>query len=176
MSDASIGVIGTLLGTVVGGLLSYLATWELKRRDDQRKRQALAMALLGEIRFLEFVLYRIYQLRSFDIPSTMVYDHAGDALLLFSAETVHAVTDLYQRTHVVSTLVTGVRNIQISSGGYLQIQWYAVSAAKVIPTAVAFLENEGGHRPPNLPTEDAMVSAQNPSFPSFMFLTSHAEK
>jgi hypothetical protein len=121
MSDAWIGVIGTLLGTVIGGVITYFATWELKRRDDQRKRHALATALLGEIRFLEFAFYRIYQLRSFDIPSTMVYDHAGDALLLFSVETVHAVTDLYQRTHVVSALVTaiGMQNGQMPTGAYL---------------------------------------------------------
>jgi hypothetical protein len=91
-------------------------------------------------------------------------------------ETVHAVTDLYQRIHAVSTLVNGVRDIQISTGGYLEIQWYAVSAAKVIPTAVSFLENEGGHRPPSLPTQEATVSAQQPGFPGFVFLTSEPEK
>jgi hypothetical protein len=51
----------------------------------------------------------------------MVYDHAGDALLLFSVETVHAVTDFYQRTHVVSALVTaiGMQDGQMPTGAYL---------------------------------------------------------
>jgi hypothetical protein len=109
MSDAWISSISALAGVFLGFWINQYQT----QRDQRRRRQALATALLGEIRFLEFALYRIYRHQSFDTPSTIVYDHAGEALLLFSVETVHAVTDLYQRAHAVSALVTGVRDIKV---------------------------------------------------------------
>src|SRR5215475_8980572 len=59
-SDVWSGVAGALLGAVIGLAGGVAAAWLPKRWDDRRKKQALATALLNEIRHLESTLRFTY--------------------------------------------------------------------------------------------------------------------
>jgi hypothetical protein len=114
MSEAWIGVIGTLLGAVIGGVVAYFTTWELKRRDDQHKRRALATGLLSEIRLLEFSLRNIHgdttaAYRVMEPFQTAMYDQAGANLLLFRPATVHALNIFYNGVHELRTTLARYR-------------------------------------------------------------------
>jgi hypothetical protein len=114
MSDAWIGVIGTLLGAVIGGVVTYFTTWELKRRDDQHKRRALATGLLSEIRLLESSLRDIHDdataaYRTVEPFQTAMYDQAGANLLLFQPATVHALNVFYNGVHELRTTLARYR-------------------------------------------------------------------
>lgn len=114
MSDAWIGVIGTLLGAVIGGAISYLTTWELKRRDDQDKRRTLATGLLSEIRLLVLSLRDIHGTttaanRVMEPFQTAMYDQAGANLLFFTPETVRTLNIFYNGVHELRTTLARYR-------------------------------------------------------------------
>jgi hypothetical protein len=89
MSDAWIGVMGTLAGTVIGGIITYALTWDLKRRDDRDERHALATGLLSEICLLEFSLRDLHgdttaAYRVIEPFQTAVYDQTIANLVLYN--------------------------------------------------------------------------------------------
>jgi hypothetical protein len=168
MSKAWIGVIGTLLGTVIGGALAYILTWDLKRRDDQHKRHALATGLLSEIRLLDSSLRDIHgdataAYRVMEPFQTALYDQAGANLLLFKPATMHALNVFYDGVHELRTTLARYR-LQYPDPHDLtehypprnqEHTWVRIMAGNVIdavPDAVTRLQkDEGGQWPDKLP-------------------------
>jgi hypothetical protein len=169
MSDAWIGVIGTLLGTVIGGALTYGLTWDLKRRDDQQKRQALARGLLSEIRLLDLSLRDIHgtttaAYRVMEPFQTAIYDQAGANLLLFTPATVLALNVLYHMVHELQTILARyqaqhpdprdrAQSQPPRDPAHTVVRHMAANASDVIPDVVTRLhKDERGQWPGPLPS------------------------
>src|SRR5262245_26764715 len=133
-----ITVAGTLSGVFLGSRLSQ----RLRIEEEQRRRQALATALLSEVRFLEGLLRDIATALIPGEPGeemvepyrTAVYDSAGADLLLFSRETVHDLDVLYQLVHRLSEELQELRRGQIDASGdhYSTVRLRTIYAANYI--------------------------------------------
>jgi hypothetical protein len=114
MSDAWIGLIGTLLGVVVGAVTGFVGAWLLKYWDDRRKRQTLATGLLSEIRLLHLGLRNLHDdmtaaYRVIEPFQTAMYNQAGANLLLFKPETMHALNIFYNGVHELQAMFARYR-------------------------------------------------------------------
>jgi hypothetical protein len=110
MSDAWIGLIGTLLGVVIG----FVGAWLLKYWDDRRKRQTLATGLLSEIRLLHLGLRNLHDdmtaaCRVMEPFQTAMYDQAGANLLLFKPQTMHDLNVFYNGVHELQAMFARYR-------------------------------------------------------------------
>jgi hypothetical protein len=168
MSDAWIQVSGTLLGVVIGGALTYGLTWDLKRRDDQRKRHALATGLLSEIRLLDLSLREIHDdttaaYRIVEPFQTAMYDQAGANLLLFKPETIHALNIFYNGVHELQAMFTRYRvqypNPQDLAQRYpprdeehKRVRIMATNVDDAVSDVADRLRKEGGQWPSTLPS------------------------
>jgi hypothetical protein len=114
MSDAWIGLIGTLLGVVVGAVTGFVGAWLLKYWDDRRKRQTLATGLLSEIRLLHLGLRNLHDdmtaaCRVMEPFQTAMYDQAGANLLLFKPKTMHDLNVFYNGVHELQAMFARYR-------------------------------------------------------------------
>ena len=110
MCNAWIGIIGTLLGTVIG----FIGAWWLRYWDDRRKRRTLATGLLSEIHLLDLGLRGIHDdttaaYRVMEPFQTAMFDQAGANLLLFGPETVHALNIFYNGVHELQAMFARYR-------------------------------------------------------------------
>jgi hypothetical protein len=168
MSDAWIGLIGALLGAVIGGVMTYVTTWELKRRDDRHKRHALATGLLSEIRLLESSLRDIHgdptaAYRVIEPFQTAMYDQAGANLLLFQPATVHALNIFYNGVHEIRTTLARnhlqypdprdlAERLPPRDQEHTRVRLMATNVYDAVREAATRLrQDEGGQRPGALP-------------------------
>jgi len=77
MNDATLGIIGTIVGTVLGFGLSELSTWFRERRAVQQRvgavRQLLVMDITGYIEALEHTLQHVW----ISQPGGVVHSHTS---------------------------------------------------------------------------------------------------
>jgi hypothetical protein len=95
------------------GLGSWLA-WRQRRKEDDRRRRAIATSLLSEIRLLEPGLRDIHDdmtaaYRVMEPFQTAMYDQAGANLWLFKPETVYALNIFYNGVHELRTTLARYR-------------------------------------------------------------------
>jgi hypothetical protein len=177
MSDAWIGVIGTLLGTVIGAALTYVLTWELKRREDQHKRQALASILLSEVKLLHLILKDLKQayfskaLHKVAIEAfhTAMFDQMGTDHLLFKLETAPVLAQFYQLIHTLRTELNQFRDLPIEQRiGRDEPLWARIRyTAEMIEEVMHKLSAEGGVWPKDFPSRTYPWYPEDVEFPPF---------
>jgi hypothetical protein len=153
MSEAWIGVFGTLIGTVLGAILGFVATWLPKRWEDRHTRRTLAAALLGELRVVEKALRDVYPPhvgpKPIELFRTPIYDNAGAHLFLFSPDTVQAIIAFYQQCHDVLALwPSRSATIELTAPVHWEFQQHVFSALRaLLEVAIRLRDDEQGQLP-----------------------------
>jgi hypothetical protein len=101
----------TVGGTVGGVALAFWLNSRERRQEDERRRRALATALLAEIHLLKLSLQSIHETedagnRRIEPFQTAVYDTIGANLVLFNRETVQALIVFYHMIHELQSTLT----------------------------------------------------------------------
>lgn len=160
-------VQGGLLA-LLGAALGYWAGWLQKRREDKKRRQNVATALLAELRPLERML-RTRAGHTKAAESTVqinmpVFDHFASDLILFDSSATHALLELrgYIRDiENTADLFAGERGTADKRANhYMQLK--AIAAANLIPKVAQLLEAAGGIAPPD-PKVDTYPTGRLPA-------------
>jgi hypothetical protein len=180
--DRWIGVVGTLVGSVIGSVITLSCvfltsrlTWQRQQAENQQKRAVLATIFLKEIRFLESGLQKLR--RTYEpgadviaLLRTPMHDGAGTNLCLFSSETGMLLTDFYRQIHDLraaaqhfSTLPQQDQSLFL---GNAHQQKATEILEDVLPGVVTRLRREGGEDSPPLEQHLATPSVAEPSYES----------
>jgi hypothetical protein len=155
-------LLGASVGASVGASLTNIFTRRRRLEEENERRRALATMLLSEICLLEQALYNIHHS---PIPGespvewlqTATYDQAGTDRLLFSFETIQALTRFYQWVHDLRAVLPRSRTDPIDPAHHVhwQIRVRVQAAIRALATAFRRLQAEGGDPPPTPSIETA---------------------
>ena len=162
MSEFVAGTLLALFSATLGFAAGRLGTW----RDRQKRRIAVATALLIELRWLERILRRLAchnQAASSTVrPLTDVQDQFQADFILFKPRTLRTLLHLRGMIRDMElsqeTLQRIPEAIDDSAHHYFRVR--AIFAAQLIPTLKGMLEREGATAP-----EDWPVIAVYPQLP-----------
>jgi hypothetical protein len=148
--------LAALGGGIVGALGTYLLGLFDKRRDEQRRREAVASALLAECDWIASSLIQLrdhWNVRSRTTAafSTTVHDRFAEHISLFDPSVVQAVFEFIGTVNDVREGIRAQQSILPSmpefDGVKAQIQSRADAALARIPKARELLEGAGGRLP-----------------------------
>jgi hypothetical protein len=158
-----------LLGVVLGATLAYWFGGRERRREHRRQREALATALLAELRTLEYALVRSYNdpeigFMGGRIPTDW-FEQLGESFLLFGPTTVRNTLQfrgLIRQLQACRDECGRLPIDQVTPRHHWKIRGLAGYALQLIPDLKQLLQEEGAVKPeepdvirvtfPDLPT------------------------
>jgi hypothetical protein len=151
LSDFAQGSLSALVGAALGYWVGFLQ----KYREDRKRRQNVATALLAELRPLERML-RTRAEHAKAAESTVqiqmpVFDQFASDVLLFKSPATHALLELrgfIRDIENTAELFVGERGTADERANhYMRLK--AIAAANLIPRVTKLLEAAGGVFPPD---------------------------
>ena len=174
-------IIAPLAATVTGIYLASRVAESQRRKDEDRRRRALATILLSEIQLLHTILKDIHEafflkaLHKVTIEPfhTAMYDQAGSDRLLFQPETAQVLAQFYALIHILRTELKEFRDLPVEhrigrdDHALLVRTQYT---AELILEAMPQLSAEGGVWPKPYPKRTYRMYPEDPEafiFPAF---------
>ena len=143
-----------LLGVLLGAALAYWFGGRERRREHHRQREALATALLAELRTLEYALSRSYNNHEISFMGGRIptdwFEQLGESFLLFGPTTVSTTLQfrgLIRQLQACRDECGRLPVDQITANHHWKIRGLAGYALQLIPELKQLLEEEGAVKP-----------------------------